>query len=224
MNWVLDYMASVSITAPLRQSLQLPWQTGLLGPLFSVGTSSVPSSDIRKDISGVSPSEEAPKPCCGCLGRDSFAKAAAKVGPAVVNISAPEGAYGITPGKSIGSGTIIAILTCAHTVVDFYGLRASSKGKMVPACQNLYENSFTCHYLQDDKILQFEDANQFLAKRDEPGEIVVAAETMAEKRETTEKGNKGYQFIGQRGYWVSVHPLVLGWANRKLVVFKEDEE
>ncbi|CAN6722455.1 unnamed protein product [Malus baccata var. baccata] len=155
-------MASVSITAPLRQSLQLPWQTGLLGPLFSVGTSSVPSSDIRKDISGVSPSEEAPKPCCGCLGRDSFAKAAAKVGPAVVNISAPEGAYGITPGKSIGSGTIIAILTCAHTVVDFYGLRASSKGKMVPACQNLYENSFTCHYLQDDKILQFEDANQFL--------------------------------------------------------------
>ncbi|KAM1248827.1 hypothetical protein ACFX2I_031573 [Malus domestica] len=51
------------------------------------------------------------------------------------------------------------------------------------------------------------------AKRDEPGEIVVAAETMAERRETTEKGNKGYQFIGQRGYWVSVHPLVLGWAN-----------
>ncbi|RXI01826.1 hypothetical protein DVH24_015175 [Malus domestica] len=134
MNWVLDYTASVSITAPLRESLQLPWQTGLLGPLFSVGTSSVPSSDIRKDISGVSPSEEAPKPCCGCLGRDSFARAAAKVGPAVVNISVPEGAYGITPGKSIGSGTIInedgTILTCAHTVVDFYGLRASSKGKV----------------------------------------------------------------------------------------------
>ncbi|CAN6581927.1 unnamed protein product [Malus baccata var. baccata] len=129
-----DYTASVSITAPLRESLQLPWQTGLLGPLFSVGNSSVPSSDIRKDISGVSPSEEAPKPCCGCLGRDSFAKAAAKVGPAVVNISVPEGAYGITPGKSIGSGTIIdedgTILTCAHTVVDFYGLRASSKGKV----------------------------------------------------------------------------------------------
>ncbi|BBG99935.1 indole-3-butyric acid response 5 [Prunus dulcis] len=31
----------------------------------------------------------------------------------------------------------------------------------VPACQNLYKNSFTYHYLQDDKILQFEDANQF---------------------------------------------------------------
>ncbi|KAM1016057.1 hypothetical protein ACFX13_046532 [Malus domestica] len=32
----------------------------------------------------------------------------------------------------------------------------------VPACQNLYKNSFTYHYLQDDKILQFEGANQFL--------------------------------------------------------------
>ncbi|KAM0992043.1 hypothetical protein ACFX13_010515 [Malus domestica] len=129
-----DYTASVSIPAPLPESLLLPWQTELLAPLFSVGSSPVPPSDIRKDIYGVSPSEETPKPCSGCLGRDSFAKAAAKVGPAVVNISAPQGAYGITPGKSIGSGTIInedgTILTCAHTVVDFYGLRASSKGKV----------------------------------------------------------------------------------------------
>ncbi|TQD93729.1 hypothetical protein C1H46_020628 [Malus baccata] len=129
-----DYTASVSIPAPLPESLRLPWQTELLAPLFSVGSSPVPPSDIRKDIYGVSPSEETPKPCSGCLGRDSFAKAAAKVGPAVVNISALQGAYGITPGKSIGSGTIInedgTILTCAHTVVDFYGLRASSKGKV----------------------------------------------------------------------------------------------
>ncbi|KAM0955725.1 hypothetical protein ACFX2I_023992 [Malus domestica] len=51
------------------------------------------------------------------------------------------------------------------------------------------------------------------AKREEPDEIVVAAERMAERRETTEKGNRGYQFIGHCGYWVSVHPLVLGWAN-----------
>ncbi|PRQ52633.1 putative protein-tyrosine-phosphatase [Rosa chinensis] len=34
----------------------------------------------------------------------------------------------------------------------------------VPTCQNLYKNSFTYHYLQDDKTLQFEDANQFLEK------------------------------------------------------------
>ncbi|KAJ6873876.1 protein-tyrosine-phosphatase IBR5 isoform X1 [Populus alba x Populus x berolinensis] len=32
----------------------------------------------------------------------------------------------------------------------------------VPACQNLYKNSFTYHCLQDDKILQFDDAIQFL--------------------------------------------------------------
>ncbi|KAK8568983.1 hypothetical protein V6N13_106862 [Hibiscus sabdariffa] len=32
----------------------------------------------------------------------------------------------------------------------------------VPACQNLYKNSFIYHCLQDDKILQFDDAIQFL--------------------------------------------------------------
>ncbi|KAJ4848464.1 Protein-tyrosine-phosphatase ibr5 [Turnera subulata] len=32
----------------------------------------------------------------------------------------------------------------------------------VPACQNLYKNSFTYHCLQDDKTLQFDDAIKFL--------------------------------------------------------------
>lgn len=32
----------------------------------------------------------------------------------------------------------------------------------VPACQNLYKNSFTYHCLQDDKTLPFDDAVQFL--------------------------------------------------------------
>ncbi|KAF4368240.1 hypothetical protein CsatB_020102 [Cannabis sativa] len=32
----------------------------------------------------------------------------------------------------------------------------------VPACQNLYKNSFTYHCLQDEVTLQFDDANQFL--------------------------------------------------------------
>ncbi|KAM7498370.1 hypothetical protein LguiA_022784 [Lonicera macranthoides] len=32
----------------------------------------------------------------------------------------------------------------------------------VPACQNLYKNSFTYHCLQDDQILPFDDAVQFL--------------------------------------------------------------
>lgn len=40
----------------------------------------------------------------------------------------------MTVGKSIGSGTIIdadgTILTCAHVVVDFQGLRSLSKGKV----------------------------------------------------------------------------------------------
>lgn len=34
----------------------------------------------------------------------------------------------------------------------------------VPACQNLYKNSFTYHCLQDEKTLQFDDANQFLGQ------------------------------------------------------------
>lgn len=42
--------------------------------------------------------------------------------------------YGIATGNGIGSGTIIdengTILTCAHAVVDFQGMRASSKGKV----------------------------------------------------------------------------------------------
>lgn len=32
----------------------------------------------------------------------------------------------------------------------------------VPLCQNLYRNSFTYHCLADDKVLQFDDAIQFL--------------------------------------------------------------
>ncbi|PON35532.1 hypothetical protein PanWU01x14_335600 [Parasponia andersonii] len=32
----------------------------------------------------------------------------------------------------------------------------------VPACQNLYKNSFTYQCLQDEKTLQFDDANHFL--------------------------------------------------------------
>ncbi|XP_068668750.1 protein-tyrosine-phosphatase IBR5-like [Aristolochia californica] len=32
----------------------------------------------------------------------------------------------------------------------------------VPACQNLYKNSFTYHCLQDEKVLQFDDATNFL--------------------------------------------------------------
>ncbi|KAK9691914.1 hypothetical protein RND81_09G228400 [Saponaria officinalis] len=74
------------------------------------------------------------------LTRDTIADAAAKVSPAVVNLSVPQGIYGLTMGKSIGSGTIIdpdgTILTCAHVVVDFQGMRASSKGKVEVTLQD----------------------------------------------------------------------------------------
>ncbi|KDP23488.1 hypothetical protein JCGZ_23321 [Jatropha curcas] len=139
---------SLSIPAPLsesllpschlsRQLISLPpfisaehWDFGNLS-LFSSGVSPVPPADIKKGCSVVG---DDPKPCCGCLGRDTIANAAARVGPAVVNLSVPQGFFGITTGKSIGSGTIIdsdgTILTCAHVVVDFQGLKASSKGKV----------------------------------------------------------------------------------------------
>ena len=34
---------------------------------------------------------DSPKHCCNCLGRDTIANAAAKIGPAVVNLSVPQG-------------------------------------------------------------------------------------------------------------------------------------
>ncbi|OAY44057.1 putative protease Do-like 14 [Manihot esculenta] len=146
-----DYNATISLSvpAPLSESLSLPWSFHLIPlrpsftspdnrhfgilPLFSPRVSPVPSTDREKECPGVVAGDSS-KPSCGCLGRDTIANAAARVGPAVVNLSVPQGFYGITTGKSIGSGTIIdsdgTILTCAHVVVDFQGMRGSSKGKV----------------------------------------------------------------------------------------------
>lgn len=55
---------------------------------YRVGPGS--SSDISKEASGAV--HDGSKPC-GCFGRDTIANAAAKVGPAVVNISIPQGFY-----------------------------------------------------------------------------------------------------------------------------------
>nr|GMD48122.1 putative protease Do-like 14 [Ipomoea batatas] len=142
----------LSIPKPLQDSLTWKWGNILdkdlypaylfLGasqpsrfPFFVSRTSADPpssSSDISKETSSVAGG--GPKHSCNCLGRDTIANAAASVGPAVVNLSAPKGFYGLTVGKSIGSGTIIdadgTILTCAHLVVDFQGLSPSSKGKI----------------------------------------------------------------------------------------------
>lgn len=50
----------------------------------------------------------------------------------------------MTTGKSIGSGTIIdkdgTILTCAHVVVDFQGMRSSSKGKVCVYAEAYHSN------------------------------------------------------------------------------------
>ncbi|GFZ02984.1 trypsin family protein with PDZ domain-containing protein [Actinidia rufa] len=125
----------VSIPSPLRESLSWPWITlpqMIPHPSFVAldPMQYVPSADTSKEVSREV--GDGPKPCCRCLGRDTIANAAARVGPAVVNLSVPQGFHGLTVGKSIGSGTIIdsdgTILTCAHVVVGFQGLRSSSKG------------------------------------------------------------------------------------------------
>ncbi|XP_020268012.1 protein-tyrosine-phosphatase IBR5-like [Asparagus officinalis] len=43
----------------------------------------------------------------------------------------------------------------------------------VPACQNLYKNSFVYHCLQDDKTLQFDDAIKFLEQCEKEKERVL---------------------------------------------------
>ncbi|KAL1811853.1 hypothetical protein ACET3Z_021918 [Daucus carota] len=108
--------------------------------LFSrfASAESAPSEDAKK--SAPFDGGDGTKPCCGCLGRDTIANAAAKVGPAVVNLSVPRGYQGLTVGKSMGSGFIIdkdgTILTCAHVVVDSQYLSTSSKGKVEVTLQD----------------------------------------------------------------------------------------
>ncbi|KAB2018701.1 hypothetical protein ES319_D08G247600v1 [Gossypium barbadense] len=74
------------------------------------------------------------KPSCGCLGRDFIANAAAKIAPAVVNLSVQQDLNGFTTVRSMCSGTIIdadgTILTCAHGVVDSQGRQLTTKGKI----------------------------------------------------------------------------------------------
>ncbi|KAK9291419.1 hypothetical protein L1049_019366 [Liquidambar formosana] len=149
---------SVSVSAPLRDSLSWPrqimqdtillpsfvswdhWQYRNL-PLFSSRISPVPSAgaDIEKEAAG-EVGDDSSKCCSKCLGRDTIAVAAAMVAPAVVNISVPKGLNGLTLGKSTGSGTIInsdgTILTCAHVVVGSKGYKPTSKGKVEVTLQD----------------------------------------------------------------------------------------
>lgn len=62
---------------------------GLL-PLFSrIGSVPSSDSDIKEEASEAV--RDDPKPCCNCLGRDTIANAAARISPAVVNLSVPQG-------------------------------------------------------------------------------------------------------------------------------------
>ncbi|XP_024965317.1 putative protease Do-like 14 [Cynara cardunculus var. scolymus] len=150
-----DRSIRFSIPVPLRYTLSSAWGTADIVPDYpfpSLGpsgcgnppisfcsASSVSATDVNKEAPFKEASEP-PKPCCGCLGRDTIANAAARVGPAVVNLSVPTGFRGMSVGNSIGSGTIIdddgTILTCAHVVVDFQGFSSSSKGKVEVTLQD----------------------------------------------------------------------------------------
>ncbi|XP_072952559.1 putative protease Do-like 14 [Typha angustifolia] len=141
---------TVSISFPLRDVLSSTvglFLEGLSLPsLFSsspeVGHSSIASSLPHKtwNTEASGENEDDSRCCPGCLCRNSIAKAAAAVGPAVVNISVTQGIHGLMLGKSIGSGTIIdpdgTILTCAHVVVDFQSIRGVSKGKVAVTLQD----------------------------------------------------------------------------------------
>ncbi|CAN0855220.1 Putative protease Do-like 14 [Linum grandiflorum] len=99
-------------------------------PFFSSRFNLVPENNKVSSSESVGDGHKA---SCGCLGRDTIANAAARVAPAVVNLSVPKGFQGFRGGKSIGCGTIIdsngTILTCAH-VVNYSGLRPSSIRKI----------------------------------------------------------------------------------------------
>ncbi|MED6156461.1 hypothetical protein PIB30_014425 [Stylosanthes scabra] len=145
-NAETDFRASVKARIPLPLQDPLPFpqylaSPGVYGtlPLYSyrdIGSSS-PSSDTTKDASAAAHGGSKP---CNCFERNTIADAAAKVGPAVVNIAVTHDYFGVTAAKSIGSGTIIdkdgTILTCAHVVVNFQGTTSLSKGKIEVTLQD----------------------------------------------------------------------------------------
>ncbi|VVB15245.1 unnamed protein product [Arabis nemorensis] len=137
---------SLVIPVSVRESLSLPWQISqglihrpdqtLFGNFTAFSSRVRPESEATANDEKRVPVEasDTPKPSNRYLGRDTIANAAARIGPAVVNLSVPQRVYGITTGRSIGSGTIIdadgTILTCAHVVVGYQNIRQSSKGRV----------------------------------------------------------------------------------------------
>lgn len=159
---------SISVPKPLSDYFKGPWGTiseqvshqTLLSsnrdelshrilPLFFSGSSNVRKepSTTTKDGSNYSYTGNGPKCSCNCLGRDTIANAAARVGPAVVNFSIPQGFHEISPPMGIGCGTIIdadgTILTCAHVVSFFQASSYFTKQKIGVTLQDgrMYEGT-----------------------------------------------------------------------------------
>ncbi|TVU03623.1 hypothetical protein EJB05_50810, partial [Eragrostis curvula] len=145
-----------SVSPPLRQALSSaaagllrpasslfsPWAPLPLNQGFPILNSFASASVSPANLSnqGSAGSTDDSKCGRGCLGRETFAKAASAVGPAVVNISATQDFHGWMAEKSIGSGTIInpdgTILTCAHVVVDFQSTKPVVRGKVSVTLQD----------------------------------------------------------------------------------------
>ncbi|KAB2071435.1 hypothetical protein ERO13_A08G209100v2 [Gossypium hirsutum] len=138
-----DSKATVKLSIPTILRKHLPfqghpsfvssdhWQFGKF-PLFLSRVDPALAGDVAKGAPVAV--GDGGKPSCGCLGRDFIANAAAKVAPAVVNLSVQQDLYGFTTVRSMCSGTIIdadgTILTCAHGVVDSQGRQLTTKGKI----------------------------------------------------------------------------------------------
>lgn len=146
---------AISHSSPLPLFLNQHWTS--TGPRFSLVNFSVASPAASDNSNKVVSDETEDNSECirGCLGRNAIAKAAAKAGPAVVNISVSsriDGRFGHFIGKDVpfgatidsdgnsftekgvGSGAIIdpdgTILTCAHVVVDKVGSTKLSERKV----------------------------------------------------------------------------------------------
>ncbi|KAJ6817825.1 putative protease Do-like 14 [Iris pallida] len=133
--------STVSISSPLRRFLSrhLPL------PLFATDSRDIDVGIPPPNYSAAAAAEGGgggggTRCCPGCLGRNSIADAAAAAGPAVVNITITRGIPGLILEKSIGSGTIIdpngTVLTCAHVVVDFEGMKTALRGKVAVTLQD----------------------------------------------------------------------------------------
>ncbi|WVZ53416.1 hypothetical protein U9M48_004362, partial [Paspalum notatum var. saurae] len=116
----------------------LPSPSQGLPMLNTFASASVSPANLSDQGSGRSSGDS--RCCPGCLGRNSIAKAASAVGPAVVNISCMQDTHGWVQEQSIGSGTIIdpdgTILTCAHVVADFQSSKSVARGKVSVTLQD----------------------------------------------------------------------------------------